>query len=115
MPAATSTHQPDVDQQTARLLNEMQERFPLVANPYAVLGERLGLDERESFARAEEARRRARELCVQFDKAELAQFNAIKRAFDPKELLNPGKGVPTPRRCSEYRQLPDRGYEEHKH
>jgi glycolate oxidase len=51
-----------------------------------------------------------RQMCVQFDKPELAQFQAVKRAFDPMELLNPGKGVPTPRRCSEYRQLPD-----HKH
>jgi len=49
-----------------------------------------------------------RQMCVQFDKAELQQFNAVKAAFDPKGLLNPGKGVPTPRRCSEYRQLPDR-------
>jgi glycolate oxidase len=52
-----------------------------------------------------------RQMCVQFDKAELAQFNAVKHAFDPKELLNPGKGVPTPRRCSEYRQLPDHKHE----
>jgi len=51
-----------------------------------------------------------RQMCVQFDKDELEQFMAVKRAFDPKELLNPGKGVPTPRRCSEYRQLPT-----HKH
>jgi glycolate oxidase len=51
-----------------------------------------------------------RQMCVQFDKAELDQFSAVKRAFDPKELLNPGKGVPTPRRCSEYRQLPDRAH-----
>ncbi len=51
-----------------------------------------------------------RQMCVQFDQAELAQFNAVKSAFDPAGLLNPGKGVPTPRRCSEYRQLPD-----HKH
>jgi len=51
-----------------------------------------------------------RQMCVQFDKVELEQFMAVKRAFDPKELLNPGKGVPTPRRCSEYRQLPS-----HKH
>ncbi len=49
------------------------------------------------------------QMCVQFSPAELAQFHAVKAAFDPQGLLNPGKGVPTPRRCSEYRQLPDRG------
>lgn len=51
-----------------------------------------------------------RQMCVQFDKDELEQFMAVKRAFDPKGLLNPGKGVPTPRSCSEYKQLPS-----HKH
>jgi glycolate oxidase len=49
------------------------------------------------------------QMCVQFSPEELAQFRAVKAAFDPLGLLNPGKGVPTPRRCSEYRQLPDRG------
>jgi len=49
-----------------------------------------------------------RQMCVQFSKEELEQFMAVKRAFDPKGLLNPGKGVPTPRRCSEYRELPSR-------
>ena len=48
------------------------------------------------------------QMCVQFTPEELRQFHAVKAAFDPKSLLNPGKGVPTPRRCSEYRQLPDR-------
>lgn len=47
-----------------------------------------------------------RQMCVQFNKDELDLFHAVKRAFDPTELLNPGKGIPTPRRCSEYRQLP---------
>jgi hypothetical protein len=50
-----------------------------------------------------------RQMCVQFSPSELDQFTAVKLAFDPLGLLNPGKGVPTPRRCSEYRQLPDRG------
>jgi glycolate oxidase len=56
-----------------------------------------------------------RQMCVQFNTAELEQFNAVKRAFDPKALLNPGKGVPTPRRCSEYRQLPAREPQYHNH
>jgi glycolate oxidase len=39
----------------------------------------------------------------QFSDAELAQLNAIKDALDPGALLNPGKGVPTLKRCQEYR------------
>ena len=39
----------------------------------------------------------------QFSAAELAQLNAIKDALDPHALLNPGKGVPTLKRCQEYR------------
>jgi len=45
------------------------------------------------------------QMCVQFTPVELEQFRAVKRAFDPLELLNPGKGIPTPRRCSEYRTI----------
>lgn len=45
------------------------------------------------------------QMCVQFSPTELAQFHAVKAAFDPKGLLNPGKGIPTPRRCSEYKTL----------
>jgi glycolate oxidase len=39
--------------------------------------------------------------CSQFNAAELAQFHAIKVAFDPAGLLNPGKAVPTLHRCAE--------------
>jgi glycolate oxidase len=39
---------------------------------------------------------------VQFGAAELALFRAVKLAFDPHGLLNPGKAVPTLARCSEY-------------
>jgi len=42
------------------------------------------------------------QMCVQFGSAELQQFHAIKRAFDPDELLNPGKAVPTLHRCAEF-------------
>jgi glycolate oxidase len=54
-----------------------------------------------------------RQMCVQFDRNELDQFHAVKHAFDAKGLLNPGKGVPTPRRCSEYRQLPEQRHQGH--
>jgi glycolate oxidase len=40
-------------------------------------------------------------MCVQFDTAELSVFHGIKRAWDEKGLLNPGKAVPTLHRCAE--------------
>ncbi|MDD5250658.1 MAG: FAD-linked oxidase C-terminal domain-containing protein [Rhodocyclaceae bacterium] len=46
---------------------------------------------------------KVRQMCVQFSADELAAFHALKAAFDPQRLLNPGKAVPTPRHCSEYR------------
>src|SRR5258708_5129981 len=42
------------------------------------------------------------QMCSQFRPAELAQFHAVKAAFDPEGLLNPGKAVPTLHRCAEY-------------
>ncbi|MCP5419585.1 MAG: FAD-binding protein [Gammaproteobacteria bacterium] len=42
------------------------------------------------------------QMCVQFQPAELEQFFAVKRVFDPLELLNPGKAVPTLHRCAEF-------------
>lgn len=42
------------------------------------------------------------QMCVQFKTNELTQFHAVKAAFDPKALLNPGKAVPTLHRCAEF-------------
>jgi glycolate oxidase len=42
------------------------------------------------------------QMCSQFTTAELVQFHAVKAAFDPPGLLNPGKAVPTLHRCAEY-------------
>ena len=44
-------------------------------------------------------------MCVQFSPAERAAFFALKRAFDPPGLLNPGKGIPTLARCAEYGKM----------
>ena len=45
------------------------------------------------------------QMCVQFRPAELEAFLAIKEAFDPQRLLNPGKAVPTLARCAEYGRM----------
>jgi glycolate oxidase len=42
------------------------------------------------------------QMCVQFNSLELTQFHAVKDAFDPLGLLNPGKAVPTLHRCAEF-------------
>ena len=42
------------------------------------------------------------EMCSQFKAGELETFHAVKAAFDPHGLLNPGKAVPTLRRCAEH-------------
>ena len=45
------------------------------------------------------------QMCVQFGADELELFLAVKRAFDPSMLLNPGKAVPTLARCAEYGRM----------
>jgi glycolate oxidase len=44
-------------------------------------------------------------MCVQFAPEEREQMLALKRAFDPKELLNPGKVIPSLARCAEYGKM----------
>jgi len=44
-------------------------------------------------------------MCVQFERAELDAFFAVKRAFDVPMLLNPDKAIPTPHRCAEFGKL----------
>jgi glycolate oxidase len=51
-------------------------------------------------------------MCVQFGRAELELFHAVKRAFDEHGLLNPGKAVPSLHRCAEFgRQHVHAGHE----
>ncbi|HET9578697.1 MAG TPA: FAD-linked oxidase C-terminal domain-containing protein [Usitatibacter sp.] len=43
-----------------------------------------------------------RQMCVQFKPQELRAFHDVKAAFDPATILNPGKAVPTLKRCAEW-------------
>ncbi len=45
------------------------------------------------------------QMCAQFGAGELQMFHAVKTAFDPKGLLNPGKAVPALTRCAEFGRM----------
>jgi glycolate oxidase len=47
-------------------------------------------------------REKINQMCAQFNSEELTLFHALKAAFDPAGLLNPGKNVPTLHRCAEF-------------
>ncbi|SAL34050.1 glycolate oxidase subunit GlcD [Caballeronia choica] len=47
-------------------------------------------------------REKINQMCAQFNSDELVFFHAVKAAFDPDGLLNPGKNVPTLHRCAEF-------------
>ena len=44
-------------------------------------------------------------MCIQFSRAELDAFFAVKRAFDVPFLLNPDKAIPTLNRCAEFGKM----------
>ncbi len=48
-------------------------------------------------------------MCVQFSAEENEQMFGLKRAFDARGLLNPGKVIPTLNRCAEYGKMLVRG------
>ena len=48
-------------------------------------------------------------MCTQFTTEENQQMFALKAAFDPAGLLNPGKVIPTLNRCAEYGKMLVRG------
>ncbi|SFB11098.1 glycolate oxidase subunit GlcD [Azotobacter beijerinckii] len=47
-------------------------------------------------------REKINQMCAQFNADELTLFHAVKAAFDPGRLLNPGKNIPTLHRCAEF-------------
>jgi len=47
-------------------------------------------------------REKINQMCTQFNSDELRLFHSLKSAWDPKNLLNPGKNIPTLNRCAEF-------------
>ncbi|MCK0715617.1 glycolate oxidase subunit GlcD [Chromohalobacter sarecensis] len=47
-------------------------------------------------------REKINQMCAQFNPDEITVFHAVKAAFDPRGLLNPGKNIPTLARCAEF-------------
>ena len=41
-------------------------------------------------------------MCMQFEDLEIAAFFGLRKAFDPYQILNPGKAIPTLHRCAEF-------------
>ncbi len=50
-----------------------------------------------------------KQMCLQFRDGEIAAFHDVKAAFDPAGILNPGKAVPTLKRCAEWGGMHVRG------
>ena len=50
-------------------------------------------------------REKINQMCSQFNADELTLFHAVKAAFDPSGLLNPGKNIPTLHRCAEFGRM----------
>ncbi len=80
---------PKVDDATARLLNELQDHYPLVERPYAEVGERLGMTEDEVVQRLRDARAAGvvRQVCAIFDTKTLGYSSALVAAKVPADQL----------------------------
>ncbi|MFN8585033.1 MAG: Lrp/AsnC family transcriptional regulator [Dehalococcoidia bacterium] len=70
---------PTLDEMTARVLNELQDHFPLAERPYLEVGARLGISESETVARLREARAAGviRQVCGIYDTKSLGYSSAL--------------------------------------
>jgi DNA-binding Lrp family transcriptional regulator len=85
-----------VDETTARLLNEMQDSFPLVERPYAEIGARIGISEEDAVARVREARAAGliRQICGIYDTKTLGYSSAlVATKVAPERLAHAAKVV----------------------
>ena len=68
-----------LDEMTSRVLNELQDHYPLVERPYAEVGARLGITEEETLRRLVEAREVGviRQVCAIYDTKALGYASAL--------------------------------------
>ncbi|MDR0466483.1 MAG: AsnC family transcriptional regulator [Deltaproteobacteria bacterium] len=73
-----------------RLLEIIQTDFPLAPRPYAVLGERLGIGEREAFDRVRELKKNniIRRIGANFQSSKLGFHSTLCAAKAPPEKLD---------------------------
>ena len=93
-PAATTAAGPRaprivLDEVSLRLLDLMQDHYPLVARPYAALGELIGITEDQVLARLAEARAAGvvRQICAIYDTKALGYSSALVAMSVPVERL----------------------------
>ena len=86
-PVARTT--PRFDETSLRLLDLLQDHYPLVARPYAALGEQLGISEDETLERLREARASGviRQVCAIYDTKALGYSSALVAMRVPAEGL----------------------------
>ena len=92
----------ELDEATRRLLELLQEAFPLVEQPYEALGAQLGLSEEDTLARLSEAKTAGiiRQICAIYDTKALGYSSALvamrlpdDRLADGAEVINSHPGV----------------------
>lgn len=85
----------DLDDTTRRLLDLLQEAFPLVERPYEALGGELGLSEAEVIERLRAAEEAGviRQICAIYDTKALGYSSALVAMRLPEERLADGAAV----------------------
>ncbi len=79
----------EFDETSLKLLDLMQDHYPLVARPYAALGEQIGISEADVLARLTEARAAGviRQICGIYDTKALGYSSALVAMSVPPERL----------------------------
>lgn len=78
-----------LDQTDRAILDIIQTDFPIETSPYAVLGERVGLSEDETYQRVQAMRRSGliRRIGANFQSAKLGFFSTLCAAKVPSEKM----------------------------